>query len=63
MIKEPITVEDFWNKLSMRPSNNGVETNLSFNGLLIGQGSAMGMKMAGDELLKRMIKSGEVVYE
>lgn len=61
MKTKPITIEEFWEKLSMQPSNNSRDTNLSFAGQLIGSGSAMRMKMEGDELLKSMIDKGEVV--
>lgn len=59
--KKTYTIKEFWEKLAMRTSNNGRDTNLSFDGQLIGSGSGMTMKMKGDELLKRMIEKGEVV--
>ena len=56
-----MTVKEFWNKLQMKDSSHSNETVLYFNGNFVSSGSAMGMKMEGDELLKRMIERGEVI--
>lgn len=57
----PITLEEFWQKLELRPSQNSREHKLVFDGSTLNIGSAMRMKLQGDELLERMIARGEVI--
>jgi hypothetical protein len=57
----PISVKEFWETCYMIESRNGTETKLIFKEKVINVGSKMGIKMQQEELLKKLIESGEVI--
>jgi hypothetical protein len=56
-----MNTKEFWEKLSIEPSNNDRDMLLIFDERVIAKGSSMAMKMKGDELLKQMVEKGEVI--
>ena len=56
-----MNIKEFWQNITMLPSNHGHGTVLYFGANIINSGSVTRMKIEGDALLQRMIERGEVV--
>ena len=56
-----MTIKEFWESVYIKQSENNSNYLLVFKKQIINSGSAMRMKMEIDELLKRLIESGEVI--